>query len=118
MIMEKPCRLARMSLIFIDLSRHLLAQLSKKRLSLSTIDNQLCGAFAMDADAPVAELLPGFTRRRFKTAGAEINAAVGGDGPPLLLLHGNPLNHVSWRRRSEERRGGKDCARTCRYWWP
>src|SRR3546814_4180210 len=81
MLMEKPCRLARMSLIFIDLSRHLLAQLSKKRLSLSTIDNQLCGAFAMDADATVAELLPGFTRRRFKTAGAEINAAVGGDGP-------------------------------------
>src|SRR3546814_6453356 len=52
----------------------------------------------MDADATVAELLPGFTRRRFKTAGAEINAAVGGDGPPLLLLHGNPLTHVSWHR--------------------
>jgi haloacetate dehalogenase len=40
--------------------------------------------------------LPGFERRRFRTAGAEINAAVGGDGPPLLLLHGNPLTHVSW----------------------
>jgi haloacetate dehalogenase len=43
-----------------------------------------------------AELLPGFQTRRFRTAGAEINAAVGGEGPPLLLIHGNPLTHVSW----------------------
>ncbi len=46
-------------------------------------------------DAP---LLPGFEIRRFQTAGAEINAAVAGEGPPLLLLHGNPLTHVSWHR--------------------
>src|SRR5690606_21963605 len=45
-----------------------------------------------------AELMPGFAFRRFKTAGAEIHAAIGGDGPPLLLLHGNPLTLVSWHR--------------------
>jgi haloacetate dehalogenase len=51
----------------------------------------------MVADVPAAaELLPGFQTRRFRTAGAEINAAVGGEGPPLLLIHGNPLTHVSW----------------------
>ena len=53
----------------------------------------------MHADAAAKDdLLPGFERRRFTTAGAEINAAVGGEGPPLLLLHGNPLTHVSWHQ--------------------
>ena len=45
-----------------------------------------------------ADLLPGFTHRRIATSGAEINLAVGGSGPPLLLLHGNPLSHVSWHK--------------------
>lgn len=39
---------------------------------------------------------PDFERRRIDTGGAEINLVVGGDGPPLVLLHGNPLSHVSW----------------------
>jgi len=43
-------------------------------------------------------LMDGFTYRRIKTKGAEINVAIGGKGPPLLLLHGNPLTHVSWHR--------------------
>ena len=45
-----------------------------------------------------ATLMEGFTRRRIRTAGAEINVAVGGSGPPLLLLHGNPLTLVSWHK--------------------
>ncbi len=44
------------------------------------------------------QLMPGFTTRRIATSGAEINVAVGGQGPPLLLLHGNPLTHVSWHK--------------------
>lgn len=43
-------------------------------------------------------LLPGFTHRRLRTAGADIHYAVGGSGSPLLLLHGNPLTHVSWHK--------------------
>lgn len=43
-------------------------------------------------------LMDGFTRRRIRTAGTEIEVAVGGEGPPLLLLHGNPLTLVSWHR--------------------
>ncbi|MBA3448835.1 MAG: alpha/beta hydrolase [Pseudaminobacter sp.] len=43
-------------------------------------------------------LMDGFHAERVKTAGAEINVAIGGEGPPLLLLHGNPLTHVSWHR--------------------
>ena len=28
----------------------------------------------------------------------DIRAAIGGDGPPLLLLHGHPQTHVTWRK--------------------
>jgi haloacetate dehalogenase len=44
------------------------------------------------------ELMPGFTRQRIATDGAEIEVAVGGKGPPLLLLHGNPMTLVSWHK--------------------
>ena len=43
-------------------------------------------------------LMEGFAYRRIKTRGAEINVATAGSGPPLLLIHGNPLTHVSWHR--------------------
>ena len=47
---------------------------------------------------PAGGLMEGFRYRRIATRGAEINLAVGGSGPPLLLLHGNPLTHVSWHK--------------------
>ena len=40
---------------------------------------------------------PGFKSFKVKTSGAEINGVMGGSGPPLLLLHGAPQSHVSWR---------------------
>ena len=43
-------------------------------------------------------LMAGFERRRIRTRGAEIEVAVAGDGPPLLLIHGNPLTLVSWHK--------------------
>ena len=52
----------------------------------------------MPAGVGPADLMPGFEMRRFRTDGAEIHAAVGGEGPPLLLLHGNPLTLVSWHK--------------------
>jgi haloacetate dehalogenase len=41
---------------------------------------------------------PGFTAHRIGTSGSEIRCVVGGDGPPLLLLHGYPQTHVMWHR--------------------
>src|SRR3954464_9731745 len=47
---------------------------------------------------PGSGLMEGFERGRITTSGAEINLMVGGSGPPLLLLHGNPLTLVSWHK--------------------
>ena len=41
-------------------------------------------------------LFPGFGTERVTTSGAEINCVIGGEGPPLLLLHGAPQSHASW----------------------
>jgi haloacetate dehalogenase len=43
-------------------------------------------------------VLPGFDYRRVDVAGVTINCAVAGSGPPLLLLHGYPQNHLIWRQ--------------------
>lgn len=37
-----------------------------------------------------------FTKAHIACEGAEINLVHGGDGPPLLLLHGYPQTHVMW----------------------
>jgi haloacetate dehalogenase len=44
----------------------------------------------------IAALFPGFAHVEMKTGGAIIRLRHGGSGPPLLLMHGNPLSHVSW----------------------
>jgi haloacetate dehalogenase len=38
----------------------------------------------------------GFERERVETLGAEIELVRGGDGPPVLLLHGYPQTHAMW----------------------
>ncbi|HKE88343.1 MAG TPA: alpha/beta hydrolase [Vicinamibacterales bacterium] len=40
---------------------------------------------------------PGFKPFRVKTSGAEVNGVIGGSGPPVLLLHGAPQTHITWR---------------------
>ena len=49
----------------------------------------------MTAPSPV--MLPGFEYRRMDVEGVTINCAVRGSGPPVLLLHGYPQNHLTWR---------------------
>jgi haloacetate dehalogenase len=38
-----------------------------------------------------------FKKTKIKTTGAEINLVHGGEGKPLLLLHGYPQTHVMWQ---------------------
>jgi haloacetate dehalogenase len=46
-----------------------------------------------------SELFPGFRTERITTApGIDIQAVVGGSGPPLLLLHGHPQTLAIWHR--------------------
>ncbi len=43
-------------------------------------------------------MFEGFTHSQIDTSGARVNLRHGGSGPPLLLLHGNPLTHVMWHK--------------------
>jgi haloacetate dehalogenase len=48
--------------------------------------------------APVSPLrLAGFEYRQMDVEGVMVNHAIAGSGPPLLLLHGYPENHLMWR---------------------
>ena len=46
----------------------------------------------------LADLFPGFAARTFDTSAGRLFARIGGDGAPLLLLHGYPQSHVLWHR--------------------
>ena len=46
----------------------------------------------------MTDLFPGFREAVIGTAGAEIHCKIGGEGPPLVLLHGYPQNHAAWHR--------------------
>ena len=43
-------------------------------------------------------MFKGFKSQKIQTTGASINVVSGGQGPPLLLLHGNPETHVMWHK--------------------
>jgi haloacetate dehalogenase len=43
-------------------------------------------------------LLENFKKSITKTSGAEIVTLIAGEGPPLLLMHGNPFNHLTWHK--------------------
>jgi haloacetate dehalogenase len=41
-------------------------------------------------------MFPGFERRYVATNGVRLHTVMGGEGPPLLLLHGYPQTHAMW----------------------
>ena len=43
-------------------------------------------------------MLEGFSERRIATGEAELFVRVGGNGPPLVALHGYPQSHLTWRK--------------------
>ena len=56
---------------------------------------QAAGAGRRAADT--TRFFPGFKPFKVQTTGAVINGVIGGQGPPILLLHGAPQMHISWR---------------------
>lgn len=51
------------------------------------------------SDAPeYPDLLPGFRWQTIEVNGVKIRTATGGEGPPLLLLHGHPQTHLTWHK--------------------
>ena len=50
------------------------------------------------SEAVTRSFFPGFSSHSVKTSGAIINALKGGEGPPLLLLHGHQQTHVAWHK--------------------
>jgi len=46
----------------------------------------------------LADLFPGFSSNWIDTSIGKMFARVGGEGPPLLALHGYPETHVMWHR--------------------
>ncbi len=74
----------------------------ERRSLLRAATTLAAGAALLDAGAQettAAPLtIPGFTPARIETSGGvTINAVKGGNGPPLLLLHGAPLTLYTWR---------------------
>ncbi len=53
-----------------------------------------------DAQEPTSDatrFFPGFKQSKVQVNGVTINTLKAGSGPPLLLLHGAPQSHISWR---------------------
>lgn len=48
------------------------------------------------------DLFPGFQSLKIRTQAGELFCRIGGDGPPLLLVHGYPQCHVMWHRIAPE----------------
>jgi haloacetate dehalogenase len=74
-------------------------ELLKRAAALAAVT---AGAAAYDVSrleaqpADTLRFFPGFKHDTLQTSGATINVVKGGDGPPLLLIHGAPQSHVSW----------------------
>ena len=58
---------------------------------------QAQSAPAATAPADTTRFFPGFKGFKVQTTGAVINGVIGGQGPPVLLLHGAPQSHITWR---------------------
>jgi haloacetate dehalogenase len=46
----------------------------------------------------VIYMFPGFTTQKIQLAHVALHTRIGGNGPPLLLLHGYPQTHVMWHK--------------------
>lgn len=47
-------------------------------------------------------MFEGFTHTTIRVSEAELNVRYGGNGPPVLLLHGHPRTHATWSKVAPE----------------
>jgi len=47
---------------------------------------------------PTGPLFSGFSALDCKTSRVHFAGVIGGEGPPVLLLHGYPQSHVTWHQ--------------------
>jgi haloacetate dehalogenase len=75
-------------------------ELLKRAAALATVTAGAAASGASEVaaqtDPDTLRFFPDFKHDRVQTSSATINVVKGGDGPPLLLIHGAPQSHVSW----------------------
>jgi haloacetate dehalogenase len=52
----------------------------------------------MTPNSSIASFFPDFRLLDLEAGGVRFSGVVGGEGPPVLLLHGYPQTHIAWRR--------------------
>ncbi len=68
-------------------------------LFCALIANAAFAAGEANTVSPSVNFMPGFKPFKIETStGVTINGVIGGKGPPLLLLHGAPVNLAGWRK--------------------
>src|SRR5580698_2423672 len=83
-----------------ETSRRSLLQKSALAAGVVATKQLLAQQSGSDASAEPAwkRMFPaGFKNEKVKTTGATINVVTGGEGPPLLLMHGAPQSLITWR---------------------
>ena len=63
-----------------------------------TAATSLLRAQSQQSASTSARMFDGFTATKVQTSGATIQVVSGGQGPPVLLLHGSPETHVMWHK--------------------
>jgi haloacetate dehalogenase len=66
-------------------------------VAAATSIGRLENVSAQQDSSGTSRFFPGFVRSTVQTSGTTITAVKGGEGPPLLLLHGAPQSYLSWR---------------------
>lgn len=63
----------------------------------SSLERTLTAQEGSASTPDTTKYFPGFKPFKVQTSGAVINGVIGGSGPPILLLHGAPQSHITWR---------------------
>ena len=79
------------------MNRRIFFQQSTAALIAGAATSRAATAQAQEQTDTARFFPPGFKLSKVQTSGATINVMRGGEGPPLLLLHGAPFTHVAWR---------------------